>query len=56
MIDINADILPVSLQNYQGSYLQEYFYITIWDKVLKNEPSKICGRQSLKNLKEYGLL
>ena len=21
----------------------------MWDKVLKNEPSKICGRQPLKN-------
>ena len=27
----------------------------IWDKVYKNGPSKICGRQPLKNLKEYGL-
>ena len=27
-----------------------------WDKVLKNGPSKICGRQPLKNLKGYGLL
>ena len=26
----------------------------IWDKVFKNGPSKICGRQPLKNLKEYG--
>ena len=28
----------------------------IWDKVFKNGPSKICGRQPLKNLKGYGLL
>ena len=28
----------------------------IWDKVFKNGPIKICGRQPLKNLKEYGLL
>ena len=28
----------------------------IWDKVFKNRPSKICGRQPLKNLKGYGLL
>ena len=28
----------------------------IWDKVFKNGPSKICGRQPLKNLKVYGLL
>ena len=28
---------------------------SIWDKVFKNGPSKICGRQPLKNLK-YGRL
>ena len=28
----------------------------IWDKVFKNGPSKICKGQSLKNLKEFGLL
>ena len=28
----------------------------IWDKVFKNGPSKICGRQPLKSLKGYGLL
>ena len=28
----------------------------IWDKVFKNGLSKICGRQPLKNLKEYDLL
>ena len=28
----------------------------IWDKVFKNGPSKICGRQHLKNLKGYGPL
>ena len=27
----------------------------IWDKVLKNGPNKICGRQPLKNMKWYGL-
>ena len=30
--------------------------MNIWDKVFKNEPSKIYGRQPLKNLKGYGLL
>ena len=25
----------------------------IWDKILKNGPSKVCGRQPLKNLKRY---
>ena len=36
-----------------------YFQLTlnhIWDKVFKNGPSKISGRQPLKNLKGYGLL
>ena len=28
----------------------------IWVKVFKNGPSKICGRQPLKNLKRCGLL
>ena len=27
-----------------------------WDKVFMSGPSKICGRQPLKNLKDYGLL
>ena len=27
-----------------------------WDKEFKNGSSKICGGQSLKNLKAYGLL
>ena len=27
-----------------------------WDKVFQNGPSKISGRQPLKNLKDYGLL
>ena len=28
----------------------------IWNKVFKNGPSNICGRQHLKNLKGFGLL
>ena len=36
--------------------LQLSFIPEKWDKVFKNGASKICGRQSLKNLKEYGLL
>ena len=30
-------------------------YIWIWYKVFKNGSSELCGRQSLKNLKWYGL-
>ena len=38
-----------------------YFQSTLrfrykWDEVFKNGPSKICGRQPLKNLKQYGLI
>ena len=29
---------------------------TLLNKVFKNGPSKICGRQPLNNLKGYGLL
>ena len=28
----------------------------MWDKVFKNGPSKICGRQPLKDLKGHGML
>ena len=27
----------------------------MWDKVFRSGPSKICGRQPVKNLKRYGL-
>ena len=37
-------------------FLQAFVRRIIWDKVFKNEPSEICGRQPLKNLKWYGLL
>ena len=33
-----------------------YLHMGIWAKVFKNGPSKIWGRQLLKNLKWYGLL
>ena len=38
------------LRSFQRSY------VFIWVKVIKNGPSKICGRQPLKNLKLYDLL
>ena len=28
----------------------------MWVKLFKNGPSKICGRQPLKNFKGYGLI
>ena len=33
-----------------------FLHRIIWDKVFKNELSKICGTQPLKNLGRYGLL
>ena len=38
------------LSAYFNSALKSVF----WKKVFKNGPSKICGRQPLKNLKGYG--
>ena len=47
-------------QNYQKcEKLTSPVIISQWnicDKVFKNGPSKICGKQPLKNLKWYGLL
>ena len=41
-------------------HISKLFYhvvsIQIWDKVFKDRPSEICGRDSLKDLKWYGLL
>ena len=37
------------------NFIFNHLLRTIWEKVFKNGPSKICGRQSLKNLKCYGL-
>ena len=36
--------------------MQAIFKYNKWDKVFKNGPSKICGRQPMKNLKGYGPL
>ena len=47
----NADIL----EEFNG-LIEALKICFIWDKVFKSGPSKVCGRQSLKNLKEYGLL
>ena len=41
---------------YDGTPITSFRLISIWDKVFKNGPSEICGRQPLKNLKLYGLL
>ena len=36
--------------------IQHRWGLNIWDKVFKNGPSKIRGRQLLKTLKGYSLL
>ena len=51
---IFTEILIISI--YFGVVLPSYLLKNLWDKVFKNGPSKICGRQPLKNLKGYGLL
>ena len=45
---------------WTGLYVQSLSFVEIvigmmWCKIFKNKPSKICGRQSLKDLKWYGL-
>ena len=51
-----------ALAKHLAKYEKEYNRTTktigkhVSDKVFKNVPSKICGRQSLKKLKRYGLL
>ena len=65
----NLKLASISL-NSQGIFLAQFIcdsrdriketlksmLMMIWDKVFKSGPSKICGRQPLKNLKGYGLL
>ena len=46
IINIGVDILKEGYRNNNNNKL---------DKVFKNGPSKICGRQSLKHLKRYDL-
>ena len=57
-IKLNA----IKKQNFKQNQLENALLAshhqtdTLWDKVFKNGPSEICGRQPLKNLKGYGLL
>ena len=41
--------------DYWNFFYEVWLEWSIWVKVFKNVPSKICGRQPLKNLKWYGL-
>ena len=45
------------IKNATISNLNRVSYMcNIWDKVFKNGPSEICGRQLFKHLKWHGLL
>ena len=46
MIDVSISVKLQSLYLHDKS--------DIWAKAFKHGPSKICGRQPLKNLMEYG--
>ena len=56
----NQAIKSIPLVELLGIHLDDKLKLNlnmnnIWDKVFKNAPSKICGREPLKNSKEYGL-
>ena len=42
--------------HYYHNTFSDLYWFYIWNKVSKNEPSKICRRHPLKNLKGYGML
>ena len=48
----NLDFTDIKVPNKSTKTPNKYLTMTnIWVKVFKNGPSKICGRQLLKNLK-----
>ena len=57
-----TDAVPLNLLQYSYHYRAASRLVSLstkynrWVKVFKNGPKKICGRQSLKTLKRYGLL
>ena len=51
---VDSEILCI--KDKLSHFVPSYPTCSIWDKVFKNGPSKVCGRQGLKNLKWYGLL
>ena len=63
---IRKTLVPITCQSYGRVFiylnckLLKINYLArwrdIWDKVFKNGPSKIYGKQNSKNLKRYGLL
>ena len=59
MLRLSCDILIyglyIRIYHIVNVFLLNNRTIKIWDKILNNGPSKICGRQPLKNLKGYGL-
>ena len=49
---MSRDLIPYT--DFQKGLKWNLFY-NKWDKVFKNRPSKICGRQPLKDMKDYDL-
>ena len=40
--------MPFEVELFQMITSVDHSVVLIWDKILKNGPSKICGRQPLK--------
>ena len=55
MVIYQALLFPEMFQKLQFKYYSVHKINNRGDKVFKKWPSKICGRQPLKNLKRYGL-
>ena len=62
-MDYTSTAFMLIFQNFIRILIQSTFIVQLLQgrhcnrvKVLKNGPSKICGRQHLKHLKRYGLL
>ena len=58
-IDEHQDVAESIQKNMQSSAwgsIKSVQNWVKWDKVFKNGPIKMCGRQPLKNVKRYGLL
>ena len=56
MVNTDKHMIVFRLSFFEEFFVVYPFFSNIWDKVFKNGPSKICGRQPLKNSKGYGLL
>ena len=51
LISLLPKEVSLCMSSNPGSYELTFMQTPMWDKVFKNGPSKICGRQILKTLK-----